>query len=214
MKTAVCFSGYPVLGDYYLHLAQSLEYLVGPFESFWFIPVPFDYSEYIVPFKIQRIVIQEDEDLPNLEGFPENYNLKTGLEKFLQQIKGWQQVNELRKRHENESGIAYDRVVRCRPDIFFKDLQKIDFDASLITVPFFDSAYGFNDRFAVGPRELMDVYMNFFNGIFQNPSLVEDSNAEKALKRYLTAKEVSVQKDDRIKFNRIRMSSAGKCFLL
>jgi hypothetical protein len=61
-----------------------------------------------------------------------------------------------------ESGIRYDRIIRCRPDLMFvKPLDHLSLlDLSYIHVPDFHGFDGINDRFAVGCSEHMSIYMN------------------------------------------------------
>jgi hypothetical protein len=77
-------------------------------------------------------------------------------------------ANELRKRHELETGTQYDWVIRCRPDLKFHGLTNIP-DAKrdgVIYVPSHQNSPGWiSDQFAIGAPNEMDLYSSFFFGM-------------------------------------------------
>jgi hypothetical protein len=64
------------------------------------------------------------------------------------------------KEYEKDNNMTFDYVMRLRPDLEFKSIFNWNlFEGSIIT-PSEDHFRGYNDRFAVGPRNLMEMYMN------------------------------------------------------
>ena len=89
--------------------------------------------------------------------------VKLHAEGQVQQMYAWWRVNELRKRHEEEKQMQYDWIVRMRADVLF--VQRIPplehYAPDRITVPLFHNNCHpcLNDKFAIGPAQMMDVYM-------------------------------------------------------
>lgn len=74
-------------------------------------------------------------------------------------------ANELRKRHERETGIQYDWVVRCRPDLKFHGYTSIPTDKrdGAVYVPSHQNSPGWiSDQFAISNSNEMDMYSSFF----------------------------------------------------
>ena len=75
-----------------------------------------------------------------------------------------QQSNLLRKKLELKKEIEYDFVAKIRPD--FKFLNEVDLSnivKNKIYIPVENDHFGFNDRFAIGDRNLMDLYLDRVN---------------------------------------------------
>ncbi len=91
-----------------------------------------------------------------------NCQLKTGVQRYLQQLNGLKQCWLLFDAWRSETGTVYDVVIRCRPDIrFVQPVEGIDrIDLRYVHVPDFHGFDGVNDRFAVGCPEDMAWYMN------------------------------------------------------
>ena len=111
-------------------------------------------------------VRQDDNSTEWCEPWPPNMVVKLHAEGQVQQMYAWWRVNELRKRHEEEQRMQYDWIVRMRADVLF--VQRIPplehYAPDRITVPLFHNnrpgcSPCLNDRFAIGPALLMDVYM-------------------------------------------------------
>ena len=76
------------------------------------------------------------------------------------QLKQFQSVFNMVKEYEKDNNMTFDYVMRLRPDLEFKSIFNWNlFEDSIIT-PSEDHFRGYNDRFAVGPRNLMELYMN------------------------------------------------------
>lgn len=73
--------------------------------------------------------------------------------------------NELKNKYQRESGIEYDCVVRCRPDLLFQNKVTIPTEkkAGVIWTPrALSSPDWYNDQFAVGAPNDMDLYSSVF----------------------------------------------------
>lgn len=74
-------------------------------------------------------------------------------------------ANELRKRHELETGVQYDWIVRCRPDLTFNQVVNMPAQKKPKTVYLAKSQSmpgWFNDQFAIASPTDMDLYSSFF----------------------------------------------------
>lgn len=85
---------------------------------------------------------------------------------FYLQLRSLYFANWLRQTFEERNGFLFDWVFRCRfESLFFgeklEDLERLD--PRNIYIPRHDNHYGFNDRFAFGAGELMDVYSSRYN---------------------------------------------------
>ena len=75
--------------------------------------------------------------------------------------------NELKKNYEIENNFKYDFVIRTRYDFGLSEPIYIDnFDRNIIYAPNDNShAYGFNDQFAIGSSENIDIYSDVYPSI-------------------------------------------------
>jgi len=119
-------------------------------------------------FKISSVIkIEEDSVLPDLSYQKLKYKYQefqldseNDTKLIYYQLKQFQSVFNLVKEYEKDNNITFDYVMRLRPDLEFKSIFNWNlFEVSIIT-PSEDHFRGYNDRFAVGPRNLMEVYMN------------------------------------------------------
>ncbi|MCS4097994.1 hypothetical protein [Salinibacter ruber] len=205
MKTAICFSGLPKNLKYsYENLINNFKHQFEYFDIFAYSPVcdaSDDIAQYFGDYA-KQIEVQNESDLPE----PPNVNgsLKTGLQKYLAQINGYYIVNQIRKKYENKNGVTYDILVRCRYDIKFARKLNIPTEEykNRIVVPEFDNYGGYNDRFAVGPRDLMEEYFELIEFVYER-GIKRGENAEKVLHAMLKTKSIPVVTEE-IFFNRIR----------
>jgi len=119
-------------------------------------------------FKISSVIkIEEDSVLPDLSYQKLKYKYQefqldseNDTKLIYYQLKQFQSVFNLVKEYEKDNNMTFDYVMRLRPDLEFKSIFNWNlFEVSIIT-PSEDHFRGYNDRFAVGPRNLMEVYMN------------------------------------------------------
>ncbi len=77
--------------------------------------------------------------------------------------------NQIRKQYENSSGIKYDRIIRCRPDIRFGTVfnENMFNDPNKLYLPIIGTYCnnGLNDQVAIGSNNVIDVYSNLYNNI-------------------------------------------------
>ncbi len=162
-RTAVCMSGRCAgLDQTRQSIMACLLSRIGDYDLFMFVPRD---SDSHLATLLNPTVVRVEDDQPLDEGSlvnGVNCRLKTGIQPYLQQLYGLKQCNRLRIGHEKESGIRYDRIIRCRPDLMFiKPLDHLSLlDLSYIHVPDFHAYDGINDRFAVGCPDHMNIYMN------------------------------------------------------
>jgi hypothetical protein len=119
-------------------------------------------------FKISSVIkIEEDSVLPDLSYQKLKYKYQefqldseNDTKLIYYQLKQFQSVFNLVKEYEKDNNMTFDYVMRLRPDLEFKSIFNWNlFEGSIIT-PSEDHFRGYNDRFAVGPRNLMEMYMN------------------------------------------------------
>ena len=105
-----------------------------------------------------------DPPLPDLS-YQESKFMDLCYKRNFYQLLGLKHVNNLRKKTEVENNIEYDLIVRVRTDFKFLSpiyLDKISYNC--IYIPYeHDHRGGLNDRFALGPKNLMDYYLNRYD---------------------------------------------------
>ena len=154
-------------------------------------------------FKISSVIkIEEDSVLPDLSYQKskykyQDYNLDTENDPKLiyYQLKQFQSVFNMVKEYEKNNNMTFDYVMRLRPDLEFKSIFNWElFEDSIIT-PCEDHFRGYNDRFAIGPRNLMEVYMNRLNyWMSENDDINFTTQNEVNLKNHLDNHNISVNK--------------------
>jgi hypothetical protein len=210
MNTAVCFSG--LLRCFECNYEQLYENLLR------FVPNPtlfFSIANNIDSWRFanrnrlnQGIVVDLQDDVEmEYDQLPHACGTFKMYRTYINQVRGYQLVNQLRRDTEIERGITYDLIIRCRPDIdFVGPIDFIDFEqvTDHIIVPKFHRWSGYNDRFAIGPRDLMDVYFNVIDDHPRQRQFDKLLHPERSLMRHLQFNNIPVKQDSRIKFRRIR----------
>jgi hypothetical protein len=84
----------------------------------------------------------------------------SGIQQVLRMLWSLEESNRLRREAEAEAGVAYDWILRLRPDTeFSSDLEDLAAcDPSAVYIPTFCNYWGLNDRFAFGGAAAMDAY--------------------------------------------------------
>jgi hypothetical protein len=154
-------------------------------------------------FKISSVIkIEEDSVLPDLTYQKSKYKyqdfqLDSENEPKLiyYQLKQFQSVFNMVKEYEKNNNMMFDYVMRLRPDLEFKNIFDWTlFEDSIIT-PSEDHFHGYNDRFAIGPRNLMGVYMNRLDyWMSENDDINFTTQAEVNLKHHLDNHNILVNK--------------------
>jgi hypothetical protein len=113
------------------------------------------------------IKIEEDSVLPDLQYQKLKYQYKDFIlnsendpNLIFYQLKQLKSVFNLVKEYEQNNNMTFDYVMRLRPDLELKNIFNWGLSDDSIQIPLFDSFGGYNDRFAVGRRNLMNLYMN------------------------------------------------------
>jgi hypothetical protein len=131
-----------------------------------------DYVEKLVHPKAMRV--EPDVVLPEHDYAQRLGPGIRGLQNDLRQLWGMTQVNQLCR----SAGIAYDWVIRIRPDIEItrgpEPLESLD--PSFVYIPKVNNWYGYSDRVGFGPQSLMNVYLERyaeFHDFMQNGGIVQ-----------------------------------------
>jgi hypothetical protein len=154
-------------------------------------------------FNISTVIkIEEDSVLPDLSYQKSKYKYQdfildsendTKLIYF--QLKQFQSVLNMVKVYEKDNNMTFDYVMRLRPDLEFKSIFNWNLFENSIITPSEDHFRGYNDRFAVGPRNLMEVYMNRLDyWMSENDDINFTTQNEVNLKHYLDNHNILVNK--------------------
>jgi hypothetical protein len=213
-KLAICISGSLRSFDYCKK--SFISHIIEPNKNFFEIEIFLftpddDFSHKINLFEelTSFYVIKKDEIIEHSNKIKSVIPIekkdrvsKGGIQGYLQQLKGINESFKLAEKYEKENCVSFDFVLRCRPDVIYK--EKIDlssFNPEVITVPKFHSTKGINDRFAFGNRENMKHYMNMYPNILKKDNIFK--HAEVYCKMNLDNNKVTfLQKN--ILFNRVR----------
>ena len=168
--------------------------LIGYFNSSEKLPWISTYG-----FKSLEIFDFNNIKVPNLTYQDNKYtiNYPPRAKATFYQLFGIQKVNKLRKRYELENNFQYDYLIRIRPD--FKFLSEVDLtslDKDKIYIPIEQDHFGYNDRFAIGDRDLMEIYMDRFNFYLQqHPEILNyTTHIETNLKIWLEINNISIER--------------------
>jgi hypothetical protein len=154
-------------------------------------------------FKISSVIkIEEDSVLPDLSYQKLKYKYQefqldseNDVKLIYYQLKQFQSVFNMVKEYEKDNNMTFDYVMRLRPDLEFNSIFNWDlFEDSIIT-PSEDHFRGYNDRFAIGPRNLMEVYMNRLDyWMSENDDINFTTQNEVNLKHHLDNHNILVNK--------------------
>jgi hypothetical protein len=154
-------------------------------------------------FKISSVIkIEEDSVLPDLTYQKSKYKYQdfqldseNDPKLIYYQLKQFQSVFNMVKEYEKDNNMTFDYVMRLRPDLEFKSIFNWNlFEDSIIT-PSEDYFRGYNDRFAVGPRNLIEVYMNRLDyWMSENDDINFTTQNEVNLKHHLDNHNILVNK--------------------
>jgi hypothetical protein len=154
-------------------------------------------------FKISSVIkIEEDSVLPDLSYQKSKYKYQdyqldgeNDTKLIYYQLKQFQSVFNMVKEYEKDNNMTFDYVMRLRPDLEFKSIFNWKSLGESIITPSEDHFRGYNDRFAIGPRNLMEVYMNRLNyWMSENDDINFTTQNEVNLKHHLDNHNISVNK--------------------
>lgn len=206
MKIAVCLSGEPRR-----HIRTSLvsiyKNIIFPYNCDVFIYAGKDQFIDDFFFTILRnryefvsLVLREDFEIKNAPRFFDHVRVRAKghygfLQRYLQQLYYIEKCNELKKTYEYNNNFKYDLVIRSRLDLGFNKelkLDKIRYDCINLGKRNYTNNY--DDCFAIGPSNLMDIYSNRFSKFMMIDFVPKGKldGSEKQLKYYLSEEGVPV----------------------
>lgn len=169
------------------------------------------YHNNSVPILIK---IQPDIQLniPDIIWQGRNENVKiddvstAGIKGYLYQLHNIEETFYMIEEYEKKNNLYFDYILRCRTDVIFtKKIFICDYILdNYIIIPDFHHWGGINDRFALGNRNIMEIYMKMYSNIYNLPKNFNVINAEYFCKINLDNNNVKFIKVP-IYFNRVRM---------
>ena len=213
MKTAVCFTGQCRSLEYtHESIKRNLLDSLGNCDVFMYVSdndSAYKAMKYMSPTKI---LIEPDPvlDLRHINHIQSEE--RGGINGYMQMLLAMKKCNEMRIDYENKNGFKYDRIIRSRLDVRYFDklpsnFDKYDIDNYLYTPDFHCwsvvQGSGYNDRFAVGNRENMDIYLSEFDFIKRYSLIGHVVHAESTLFYHLNYHNIKV-KSVPIRFTRVR----------
>jgi len=199
MKTAVCFSGQGRAAEYtYQNIQTHLLDELGDVDTFFHICDDENAHKIEKYFNPTSLLIEEDEYVN-----PENYIFYHGIRgtklQYLHMVKSRQRVNELRIEYEQNNNVKYDCVISSRIDVkYFTPFRGMkNLDLNTLYVPDFHcfngvQGKGYNDRFALGSSEKMNIYFSLFDKLQHYCSLGHRIHGESTLCFHLSHYNIEV----------------------
>lgn len=213
MKTAVCFTGQcRALEITHENIKKNLLEPLGDADVFMYISENSSSDKAHMYMDPTEIIIEPDPslDLTNINHMQAEE--RGGINGYMQMLYGMKKCNEMRKNYEKKNNFQYDRIVRSRLDVKYFNKIPTDFDEynieDYIYIPDFHcwsvvQGHGYNDRFAVGSRNNMNIYLSEYDFIKKYSLLKHVIHAESTLYYHLNHHNIKV-KQMPIRFTRIR----------
>lgn len=211
--TAICFTGQCRSLEFtHKNIKENLLARLEDYDIFMYVSdnaSAYKAKKYMDPTEL-RIEPDPVLDLQNINHIQATE--RGGINGFMQMLHGMKKCNEMRKEYEKKTGIKYQRIIKSRLDIKFFDKFPLDFDSydieNFVYTPDFHCyecvrGAGYNDRFAVGNRQNMDMYLSEFDYIKKYSSLGHIVHAESSLHYHLKQHNIKVKKAP-IRFTRVR----------
>lgn len=159
--------------------------------------------EYLNKYPFKSIKIEPDVELPNLVYQDNKYtiNYPPRSKAVYYQLYAIQKTNNLRKQYEQDQEFKYDYIARIRPDLkYLTEVDLSNITNNKIYLPVENDHFGYNDRFAIGDRDVMEIYMNRFDFWMQPHDDIDryTTHIETNLKIWLDLNNIVV---DRIPFS-------------
>jgi len=214
MKTAVCFTGQCRSLEYtHESIKSNLLAYLGDCDIFMYISEN-DSSYKSTKFLTPTEIIIEADPVLELDGIEHlQAEHRGGINGLMQMLHGMKKCNDMRKDYENKNNFKYDRIIRSRLDVRYfnplpSDIDQYDID-NFVYIPDFHcwscvKGNGYNDRFAIGNRENMDIYLSEFDSIKKYATEGHVVHAESTLYHHLNKNNVKV-KNVPIRFTRVRV---------
>lgn len=217
MKTAVCFTGTGrSLEHTYDNICKMLLDPLGDCDVFAFIPKTSHASKSISLLEnnnLKKLVIEEESPISEegLKFFPNWPPPTTTTQIYLKMIQSRKKINEMLSSYESYNEFEYDRVIFSRLDVvYYTNVSEIleNYSLQKLMIPDFHNTFGgnidgYNDRFAVGNRQLMSCYLDLYDSIKPHAAAGGMFQAEYFLKSHLLAHGIQPRKIP-VRFGRIR----------
>lgn len=165
--------------------------------------------EEIYPY-CGKIKIEEDPTLPDLsyqiDKFKSsNYilNQEAGAISSYYQLLQIKSSYSLMLEYEKEQDVTFDYVMRVRPDISYEYDFEWDLKNDSIIILEGSDWNGYNDKFAIGPKNLMSKYMNRFDFWVSKMDENTSTHNETNLKLWLDLNNINVTRTN-LRFNYLR----------
>jgi len=139
---------------------------------------------------VEELKIQGDQYAPHLRNEPKHVGHMASM---FYKIYA---ANELRRLHQVETGTKYDWVIRCRPDLLFHNNVTLppEHKPGKIWMPkALSSPDWYNDQFAIGSPEDMDLYSSVFFDIQEYFRARQEFYPEKFMVWALKKKKLSAE---------------------
>lgn len=146
------------------------------------------------------LTLNTDSKLPDLSYQNKKYVAKRNQHiQCYYQLKDLYEVNKLRIQYEIDNDMTFDYLIRYRTD--FNLLSKVDLsnlENDVVYIPNCHDHTGYNDRFAVGDRNVMNIYFNRYEFWMSKNNHIHNYNthAENNLKIYMYEKQIRVKRLD------------------
>jgi len=213
MKTAVCFTGQCRSLEFtHESIKRNLLEPLGECDIFMYISEN-ESSHKAAKYMTSTEMIVAPDPVLDLEGINHmQAGERGGINGYIQMLHGMKECNEMRKAHEEKNNFQYDRIIRSRLDVKYFDKLPANFNEydieKQIYIPDFHcwaivQGAGYNDRFAVGNRGSMNIYLSEYDFIKEYSFLGHVIHAESTLCYHLTQHGLKVQSVP-IRFTRVR----------
>lgn len=213
---AVCISGqYRSFDDCYKSIIETFVTSNPDVTVKIFICFSKENDKYIsIPQEIfpycGKIKIEEDFPLPDLSKQIDKFkssNFK--LNQLAGAVSSYYQLLQIKSsfnlmlEYEKEHGIQFDYVARIRPDIKYESKFDWDLSEDLITILKGNDWNGYNDKFAIGPKNLMSKYMTRFDFWISDDDTNTSTHNETNLKLWMDKNNISVNRTS-LRYNYVR----------
>ena len=213
MKTAVCFTGQCRSLEFtYDNIKENLINCLGDCDIFGYIAENASSHKAVKYLNFTELAVRADPVLDLDEIRHMQAPSRGGINGYMQMLYGMKKCLEMVKDYEKKHDMQYERIIRSRLDVKYFNKLESSFDLyeidKYIYTPDFHcwsvvQGAGHNDRFAVGNRENMSIYLSEFDYIKQYSSLGHTVHAESTLHYHLNRHEIPVKRVP-IRFTRVR----------
>lgn len=214
MKTAVCFTGICRSLEYtHRNIKEKLLDVIGEHDVFVHISEndnSHKAEKYLKDYNIKKILVEKETPIPLDEFTFEKAWHPVGPEIYLQMLFSMRRCNDMMLEYEKNNGFEYDRIIRSRLDVtYFESVEQInDYDLSYLYLPDFHCWHevqgaGYNDRFAVGNRRDMNIYLTEYDSLKKYAKEGKILHAESTLRYHLEKNNVKVKLCP-VRFTRVR----------